>query len=128
MSANDDYDKIKKDFPQLLKKSMGIVSTACDAANVSRNWYYDQRKKDAGFAEACDEVTEYTGDFVETSLLKKIKEGDTSCIIFYCKTKLKNRGYVERVESTGKDGTPISQVSYNVEIAKARIKEIVEAS
>jgi hypothetical protein len=30
--------------------------------------------------------------------MKQIQEGNTACIIFYCKTKLKHRGFVERQE------------------------------
>ena len=33
-----------------------------------------------------------------------MKEGDTTMIIFYAKTQMKDRGYTERKEITGKDG------------------------
>ena len=37
-------------------------------------------------------------------ILKKMKEGDTTMIIFYAKTQMKDRGYTERKEITSKDG------------------------
>ncbi len=120
------FDTIKKSFPEILKKSMGIVSTACEKAGIHRSTYYNWRNSDKEFAIECDDVSEYAGDFVESQLLNNIKAGDTSCIIFYCKTKLKNRGYIERTETTGKDGGPLSQVNYTAEIAKARIKDLIE--
>ena len=104
---SDNSNTIKKAFPDILKKSMGIISTACEKAKINRSTYYEWRKTDTEFAEACDEANEFAGDFVESKLYKNIDSGDTSCIIFYCKTKLKNRGYVERQEITGANGNGI---------------------
>lgn len=38
---------------------------------------------------------------IEHALLNKISSGDTAAIFFYCKTKLKIRGYTERSEVAG---------------------------
>ena len=46
-------------------------------------------------------------DFAESALHDNIKNGKEASIIFYLKTKGKNRGYVERQEITGKEGEPI---------------------
>ena len=40
-----------------------------------------------------------------------MKEGDTTMIIFYAKTQMKNRGYTERSEITGKDGNDLIKSS-----------------
>jgi hypothetical protein len=47
---------------------------------------------------------------VEDALVEKIKDKDTTAIIFACKTKLKKRGYVERQEITGADGKKVFEV------------------
>ena len=60
--------------------------------------YYNWYNSDNDFKKAVDDISEQTLDFVETQLHKKIKDGDTSSIIFYCKTKGKKRGYIERQE------------------------------
>jgi len=101
------YEKIKAQFPKVLEKYLGIISKACEHFNISRNTFYWWYKKDPKFAEACDAVQEYVGDHVECKLLEKIDSGDTTAIIFYCKTKLKYRGFIERSEQTGADGSPL---------------------
>ena len=44
-------------------------------------------------------------DFVESKLMKLVEQGDTAATIFSAKTLLKKRGYVERQEITGADGS-----------------------
>lgn len=97
--------KIK--FPEILKECKGIVSIACQKAKIARHTYYDWRKADPDFAKLCDESSETTIDFVESKLLELIDEKHPAAIIFFMKTKAKDRGYVERVETTGKDGGAI---------------------
>lgn len=54
--------------------------------------------------EAYDAANETQLDLAEKSLFNQIKQGNVTAIIFYLKTKGKNRGYVERRENTGPDG------------------------
>lgn len=111
----DNFDTPKRELLIALKASLGIISTACEKAKVSRQSYYNYCRDDVDFKLAVDDIIDRTGDFVEGKLLKKIEGGDTTATIFYCKTKLKNRGYVERVENTGKDGEPlVTRVTLNI--------------
>ena len=103
----DKMDNKKKQFPDVLKKSMGIVTTACNALSISRTTYYKWRDTDAEFAAECDEAQETTLDHVESKLMENIDVNDTPCILFYMKTKGKKRGYVERNEITGANGGAI---------------------
>lgn len=91
-------DANKKNLIECMEKSLGIVSTACKMANITRNTFYKYMADDPVFKATIDEVSEVTLDFAETSLLKRIKEGSDAAIIFYMKTKGKKRGYVERSE------------------------------
>lgn len=95
----------KARYIEALQKSLGVKTTARKAVGIgSPNTIDEWIKKDPKFAKAVAECEEYAGDFAESALFKKIKEGDTTAIIFFLKTKMKKRGYTERTEITGSDG------------------------
>lgn len=83
---------------EALTKSLGIVTNACKAANVSRSEFYTWKIDDKDFLAAVDDVEDIAIDFAETSLHDQIREGNPTSTIFYLKTKGKKRGYVERTE------------------------------
>mgnify|MGYP003135424515 FL=1 len=94
----DKLDTIKKKLISALEDNLGIVTAACKQVKVARATYYNWYNNDKDFRASVDDIQDQTLDFVETQLHKKIKDGDTTSIIFYCKTKGKKRGYVERQE------------------------------
>lgn len=75
------------------------VSAACAALNISRSAWYKWRKTRKGLDERLKESEDALLDFAESKLLEKIQEGDNTCLIFFLKTKGKDRGYVETVEN-----------------------------
>ena len=89
--------KDKDKFLEVFATKMGNVSKACEAAQISRQTFYDWMK-DNDFAGKVDEVKEGLLDFAEHQLLSNIKDGKTAEILFYLKTKGKKRGYIERQE------------------------------
>ena len=95
---SDKSDTIKKKLISALESNLGIVTTACKQVGVHRSTYYEWYNNDNKFKKLVDDVNDQTLDFVESKLHEKIKDGDTTSIIFYCKTKGKKRGYVERQE------------------------------
>ena len=112
----------KADLLQALGNTSGIVSSACKAANVSRMTYYRWYNEDPEFREKADDIKELQKDFAESLILKKMKEGDTTMIIFYAKTQMKDRGYTERKEITGKDGEDLIKAK-EIDIAKLSEEE-----
>jgi len=56
---------------------------------------------------AVEEAREGVLDVAEGKLYRKILDGNMTAIIFFLKTKGKNRGYSERQEITGADGEPV---------------------
>ena len=97
----------KKKFLEIYEKSFGFVSLACENANMGRSTYYRWLDEDSEFRQKCKDIEEANIDYVESKLFSQIREGNTTATIFYLKTKGKNRGYVERQEVTGKDGSDI---------------------
>ena len=89
---------LKKQILVALEKSLGIVTTACKNVGIARVTFYEWLKKDEEFRKSVEKIEEIVLDFAESQLHKKISEGDTSSIIFYLKTKGKQRGYIERQE------------------------------
>jgi len=88
----------KKKVVDALEKSLGVVTTACKIAEVSRTQFYQWLKDDEDFAKKVQEIENVTLDFVESQLHKQIKENSTAATIFFLKTKGKKRGYIERQE------------------------------
>lgn len=109
-------DITKKAMIEALKKSLGIVSTACQSVDISRQTHYRWLSEDPEYKSQCEDIAEDAIDFVESKLHEKIDgitiqtynaKGDPviyeqapsdTAIIFYLKTKAKKRGYIERQE------------------------------
>ena len=104
----------KEKFLEQLEKSFGLVATTCRKVGISRSTYYKWRKDDSQFADKADDIKELQKDVAEALILKKMKDGDTAMLIFYAKTQMKDRGYVERTEVVGKDGADLSVRQYDL--------------
>jgi hypothetical protein len=89
-------EKMKKKFLAVLRNSLGVVSTACESLNISRQTYYVWRAEDKEFLAEVEAIAERAIDFAESHLFKNIKAGKEASTIFYLKTKGKHRGYIER--------------------------------
>lgn len=92
--------RLKNALLDAYDKSMGNVSSACRTVNVSRETFYRFKRDDKVFSERVTEIDESNLDFAETILLKNIREGKEASLIFFLKTKGRDRGYIERIDST----------------------------
>lgn len=90
----------KKAFIDVYKQTFGNVANACESIGISRQTFYNWRKEDDDFRTEIESIepNEMLMDLVETKLVEKIKEGDTTILIFVAKTKGKKRGYIEKSE------------------------------
>jgi hypothetical protein len=102
------------DVEGVLRRTAGLVGPAaeilanaygsCTPATV-RNYIARHPR----LAEAIRETVERNLDMAESKLIGAINLGNLTAIIFYLKTKGKDRGYVERQEQSGPDGAPLQQ-------------------
>jgi hypothetical protein len=110
MSANKNTTEQKKAlFLEALKRNLNVVTAACETTGVGRTAFYRWCNEDPVFKAKVDELPEIQIDFVETQLLKKIKEGSDQAIIFYLKTKGKKRGYQSNIDITS-EGKSITEI------------------
>jgi hypothetical protein len=97
----------KQAMIEALEKSLGVVTAACKQVGIDRTTHYRWMEDDNDYKDAVNSITDIALDFAESRLHSRIKDGDTTSIIFYLKTKGKKRGYVERQEFTGAESQPI---------------------
>lgn len=98
----------KGEMLEALERSLGIVTTACNAVGINRSTHYDWMQKDSEYARQVKAIEGRTLDFAESHLHKLIKDGNPAATIFFLKTKGKGRGYVERQEVEVMEKKPLS--------------------
>ena len=124
---------------ELFKLKMGNKTEIAESLGIARKTLYEWIDKDPDLKEAIEAQEEANIDFTESKLFSRIEgyehedvhisnyQGtitetpltkhyppDPTSIIFYLKTRAKHRGYVERQEITGKDGSPIEVQLYRL--------------
>jgi hypothetical protein len=126
----------RQQFITIFKSNATDVSRACKAFKINRKTFYDWYKSDEDFKAAVEEAREEIKDFGESQLLTLMKgipkldkhgkitgwisRPDTAAIIFFNKTKNKDRGYVERMEIRNRE-----EPSINMErLTEAERKEL----
>ena len=92
-------DGTKEAMLAALEKTLGIVTSASVLAKIHRDTHYSWMKRDADYAAKVEALEGVAVDFAESKLHLAIKSGNITAIIFYLKTKGRNRGYIERVET-----------------------------
>lgn len=88
-----------EDLIKMYEKKGGNISATCIALGITRQTFFNYRNADKKLAQRLDDVSESLIDFAESKLVEQINDGNLTAIIFFLKTKGKNRGYVERVEN-----------------------------
>ena len=111
---NNKTDIRKKLLLEALEKSLGIVTTACKAANISRDCHYEWLKNDEEYKKRVNEISEIQLDFVENKLIDRINKGDTTAIIFYLNSKGKARGYNRQNEEKRENVKWPSNFTFNI--------------
>lgn len=109
---------------QALKANLGIVTPSAEQVWIDRKTHYLWLENDPEYKAEYERIGEQTIDFAENALLKSIKGGSDTAVIFYLKTKGKRRGYIERqeVEHSGSVSVHTEQIDKMTpeELEKAR--------
>ena len=99
----------KNEVEKALTKS-GTITGAAQILQCQRSTIYNYIEKYPELENAIADAREKLLDLAETALMSNIQDKHPSSVFFYLKTMGKERGYVERVENTGKDGKDIIPV------------------
>ena len=78
----------KKRMLEALEKSLGVVTTALKATELSRTNYYKWLKEDEEFANKVMEIENISKDFVKSKYYECVKDKVPSVVIHAAKTKL----------------------------------------
>ena len=90
----------KKRFLELFAKRLCNVSKTCDVVGISRNTFYRWCYEDDMFKKGIENEHERFYDDLETTMYSKaITDKDTAMLIWLSKTKMKHRGYIEKIEN-----------------------------
>ncbi|MEB3214474.1 MAG: helix-turn-helix domain-containing protein [Leptolyngbyaceae bacterium] len=76
-----------------LAETDGNVSEACRLAGINRKTFYTWIKTDLEFATQVQEVPEVVKDKMEHKLITLALAGNVTALIFWLKSKAKDRGY-----------------------------------
>ena len=91
-------DEKKKTFIEAMEDSMGLITTSCDRAGISRVTLEKWRKEDPELESKINSIREKTREFVEGQLMTLIRNGNTSAICFWLKCQAGWREQPRQVE------------------------------
>ncbi len=84
-----------------LRKAGGLRSEAASILRVTGAAITGYVKRWPQLRDVITDAKQEAIDAAESQLMKKIKEGNLTAIIFFLKTQAKHRGYVEKQETSG---------------------------
>jgi hypothetical protein len=101
-NKKDNRGAVEKFMPdqivKAIEKSKGLLTGAARILKCSRTTVYGYMEQYPEVKEACKEANETTKDFAENKLIDAMDANNITAIIFYLKTKARDRGYVEKQE------------------------------
>lgn len=78
----------KKRMLQALEKSLGVVTTALKATELSRTNYYKWLKEDEDFAKDVADIQNIANDFIKSKYYECVKDKVPSVVLHAAKTQL----------------------------------------
>jgi hypothetical protein len=131
----------RQTFIGIFRSNATDVSRACKAFGIDRVTFYRWYNGDEAFKAAVEECRDEIKDFGESQLLTLMKgipkldkhgkitgwisRPDTAAIIFFNKTKNKDRGYVERMEIRNREEPSIDMAKLT-EAERKQLYKLIE--
>lgn len=101
----------KEKLCKAIIEAHGNLTCAAKAIGTSRVTVHRYVNQHPEVKAAVEQARENLGDHAENKLKELIDKGHPAAIMFYLKCQHKGRGWVERKETTGKDGGPIEMAN-----------------
>lgn len=105
-----DREKVKEDIVAEIIRTKGFKMAACINLGLNPRTFQRWMAEDDEFHRAVDDAVsiarEYRDDVAEKKLFDLVESGDTTATIFYCKTRLKHRGYTEKAQQQPQAAPP----------------------
>ena len=92
---------------EALEATGGLILQAAKLVKMPRTSLSRRISGSPALKDKLGDIRESNIDIAESKLMELIGKGQPSAIIFFLKCLGKDRGYVERVETTGKDGADL---------------------
>ncbi len=95
---------------EALRASAGIYTGAASKLRCSPQTIKNYVQRHKVLQALAEEIRDATLDLAETQLVRALNDGNLTAVIFYLKTKGKERGFTERAEITGASGAAIEVI------------------
>lgn len=118
-------DRLKPKFLELFEKNRGLVYITAAQCGINKTTYYSWRKADADFAEQADFILDKQVDKGESKLFDELEKDNPNpqLLMFYLRTKGKNRGYGEAIDMTSNGETVNQAPTINISVVKTDSEE-----
>lgn len=118
----------KGEVAEALRQAANLKTRAAEILGVDRKTLYTYLQKHPDLEAIGDEIQETMLDVAESKMYTMINGGDKTMIIFYLKTKGRQRGYVERREIEGEITTKFDKPPVFQLMPVERTEEDIEAA
>jgi len=115
----------KKNLETALRECDGNITATSRRMKVTRKAIYDAVQR-YDLQSVLDECREELLDAAEGALHTLVRDGHASSVFFLLRTQGRDRGYNERIESTGLNGGPIAIQQIDMPPRAATIDEWIQ--
>jgi hypothetical protein len=127
--APEESHVLKRELLDVMQQNGGMSYASAKAIGVPYKTVHYWMQNDPDFMKEYEEIKERILDRMEMELIQRatMNKDRDACLLFYLKTRGKHRGYVERTETTGANGAPLTnEVTFKVAEADVDLVERIK--